>query len=166
MDDVDDIIADAIGGSYKAGRLVTFGESYIVLSADGRDRLERASFANIAVGGPELNCSAAYACLDLDTTWVSTVADSAFGRRKLRVARAANIDTRFVSIGAGRTGLKFVDAGQYIHAIHQGRFKRHSGCRMAVNGFVQLIMLIPPIMDKQFLLVRPEQQVVCRPIHG
>lgn len=111
MDDVDEIIAEAIGSSQQSGRLVTFGEAYILLSSDGRDRLERANTANIAVGGPELNCAAAYSCLDLESTWVSTVAHSAFGRRKLRAARAANVDTRFVRMGNGRTGLKFVDAG-------------------------------------------------------
>lgn len=111
MDDVEEIIADAIGRGPQPGRLVTFGEAYILLSSDGRDRLERANTASIAVGGPELNCAAAYACLNLDSTWVSTVANSPFGRRKLRAARAANIDTRFVTMGEGRTGLKFVDAG-------------------------------------------------------
>lgn len=111
MEDIDAIIADAIGTKRQAGTLVTFGESYILLGTDGRDRLERANTARIAVGGPELNVSAAYACLDLETTWVSTVADSAFGRRKLRAARAANIDTSFVAVTEGRTGLKFVDAG-------------------------------------------------------
>lgn len=110
MDEVDEIITQAIGGSHKAGRLVTFGEAYILLSSNGHDRLERANTANIAVGGPELNCAAAFSCLDLEATWVSTVADSTFGRRKLRAARAANVETQFVSIGEGRTGLKFVDA--------------------------------------------------------
>lgn len=111
MDDVNEIISEAIGGEYTAGRLVAFGEAYVLLSADGHDRLERANTVNIAVGGPELNAAAAYACLGLDAMWVSTVADSAFGRRKLRAARAANIDTRFVTIGEGRTGIKFVDPG-------------------------------------------------------
>lgn len=111
MDDVDEIIADAIGARSQVGRLVTFGEAYILLGSDGQDRLERAATANIAVGGPELNVAAAYSCLDLDSTWVSTVADSAFGRRKLRAARAANIDTRFVHVAEGRSGLKFVDFG-------------------------------------------------------
>lgn len=111
MDEVDEIIAAAIGGSRTAGRLVTFGEAYILLSSDGRDRLERANTANITVGGPELNCAAAYACLDLESTWVSTIANSPFGRRKLRAARGANVDTRFVAVGEGRSALKFVDAG-------------------------------------------------------
>lgn len=111
MDEADQIIAEAIGHQSLPGRLVTFGESYVLISSDGRERLERASAANIAVGGPELNVAAAYACLDLESTWVSTVADSAFGRRNLRAARAANVDTRFVRIAPGRSGLKFVDAG-------------------------------------------------------
>lgn len=111
MDDIDDIISEATGAQRQSGRLVTFGESYILLSSDGRDRLERANTARIAVGGPELNVAAAYACLNLETSWVSTVADSAFGRRKLRAARAANVDTSFVTTGEGRSGLKFVDAG-------------------------------------------------------
>ncbi len=111
MDELDDIIASAIGASRHAGRLVTFGESYVLLSTDGRDRLERANTARIAVGGPELNVAAAYACLDLEASWVSTVANSAFGRRKLRAARAANVDTQFVELHEGRSGLKFVDAG-------------------------------------------------------
>lgn len=110
MDEVDEIIAEAIGSERRSGRLVTFGEAYILLSSDGRDRLERANTASIAVGGPELNVAAAYSCLDLEATWVSTVADSAFGRRKLRAARAARVDTRYVRIGEGRSGLKFVDA--------------------------------------------------------
>ena len=111
MEDVDEIISEAIGTESQAGRLVCFGEGYILLSTDGRDRLERAHTANIAIGGPELNVAAAYACLDLESTWVSTIADSAFGRRTLRAARAANVDTRFVNIGEGRSGLKIVDAG-------------------------------------------------------
>lgn len=111
MDELDDIIANAIGADRQSGRLVTFGEAYVLLSSDGRDRLERANTARIAVGGPELNVAAAYACLNLDASWVSVVANSAFGRRKLRAARAANVDTQFVQTGEGRSGLKFVDAG-------------------------------------------------------
>ncbi len=134
MDEVEEIIADAIGGGRQPGRLVTFGEAYVVLGSDGRDRLERANTASIAVGGPELNCAAAYACLGLESTWVSTVSDSPFGRRKLRAARAANIDTRFVAIGEGRTGLKFVDAGveprersTIIDTAHSAFSRRRSG---------------------------------------
>lgn len=106
---VDDIIAEAIGGDGGSAKLVTFGEAYILLEADGSDRIERANKAHIAVGGPELNVAAAYACLDLPTAWVSTISDTAFGRRVLRSARSANIDTSFVSTHSGRTGLKFVE---------------------------------------------------------
>ena len=108
---VEEIIADAIGGGQQAGKLVTFGEAYLLLETDGRDRLERASKAHIAVGGPELNVAAAYACLDFEAAWVSTVSDSAFGRRLMRSARATNIDTTHVHIQPGRTGLKFVEPG-------------------------------------------------------
>lgn len=106
---VDDIIAEAIGGDGDAGELVTFGEAYLLLEADGSDRIERANKARISIGGPELNVAAAYACLDLQSSWVSTVSDSAFGRRVLRSARSANVDTRFVTVQPGRTGLKFVE---------------------------------------------------------
>lgn len=106
---VDDIIAEAIGGEHQTGKLVTFGEAYILLAADGSDRLERANRARIAVGGPELNVAAAYACLDHEAAWVSTISDAAFGRRIMRSARAANVDTRHVRIQSGRTGLKFVE---------------------------------------------------------
>ncbi len=108
---VDDIIAEVIGGDHQAGRLVTFGEAYLLLETDGRDRLERANKAHIAVGGPELNVAAAYACLERDAAWVSTVSDSAFGRRLIRSARAANVDTTHVRMEPGRTGLKFVEPG-------------------------------------------------------
>ena len=59
---VDEIIAEAIGGNAAPGRIVTFGEAYILLESDGSDRLERANKAHLAVGGPELNVAAAYAC--------------------------------------------------------------------------------------------------------
>lgn len=108
---VDEIIAEAIGGNAAPGRIVTFGEAYILLESDGSDRLERANKAHLAVGGPELNVAAAYACLDLEASWVSTVAESAFGRRVVRAARSANIDTKFVNVMPGRTGLKFVEVG-------------------------------------------------------
>ncbi len=106
---VDDIIAEAIGGDGDAGELVTFGEAYILLEAEGSDRIERANTAHISIGGPEFNVAAAYACLDLSSSWVSTVSDSVFGRRVLRAARSANIDTSFVTVQPGRTGLKFVE---------------------------------------------------------
>ena len=106
---VDDIIAEAIGGSGEPGKIVTFGEAYIVMESDGSDRLERANKAHLTVGGPELNVAAAYACLNLEASWISTVADTAFGRRVLREARAADIDTRYVNTVPGRTGLKFVE---------------------------------------------------------
>ncbi|MCO5214850.1 MAG: sugar kinase [Thermomicrobiales bacterium] len=108
---VDDIIAEAIEGDYGSGRLVTFGESYVVLESGGRDRLEYANIAHISVGGPELNTAAAYASLDYEAEWVSTIADSAFGRRVLRATRAANVGTTNLVIAQGRTGLKFVDPG-------------------------------------------------------
>lgn len=108
---LDDMISTSAGVVRQPGRLVTFGESYILLSTDGHDRLESANMARIAVGGPELNVAAAYACLGLEASWVSAVADSAFGSRKLRAARAANVDTQFVALAPGRSGLKFVDNG-------------------------------------------------------
>lgn len=109
--EVDQIIADAIGGTSGPRRIVTFGEGCLILESAGRDRLERANSVHISVGGPELNVAAALACLDLDVSWVSTVSDSAFGRRMMRAARAASVDTAFVDRGKGRTGLKFVDPG-------------------------------------------------------
>ncbi|MCA9833049.1 MAG: hypothetical protein KC435_03835 [Thermomicrobiales bacterium] len=109
--DIDDIIAEAIGGSTGPGRLVTFGEAYIVLESGSRDRLEHANIAHIAVGGPELNAAAAYACLEHEADWVSTVSDSPFGRRTLRAARAANVGTANVQVAEGRTGIKFAEAG-------------------------------------------------------
>ena len=108
---VDDIIAEAVAGDRQSGKLVTFGEAYLLLETDGRDRLERANKVNIAVGGPELNVAAAYACFGLEASWVSTISDSAFGRRLLRSARAANVDTTYVRTQPGRTGLKFVEPG-------------------------------------------------------
>lgn len=108
---VDQIIAEAIGRSAHSARVVTFGEAYLILESDGRDRLERAHTAHISVGGPELNVAAALACLGVEASWVSTVSNSAFGRRMLRAARAANVDTQWVETKEGRTGLKFVDPG-------------------------------------------------------
>lgn len=132
---VDEIIAEAIGGDEESGRIVTFGEAYILLESDGSDRLERANKAHLAVGGPELNVSAAYACLDLEALWVSTIADSAFGRRVLRAAHASNVDTRFVQTMPGRTGLKFVEVGSeprrrsVLLDTGDSAFARHRGGR-------------------------------------
>lgn len=109
--ELDQIIAEAVGGNFRPRRVVTFGEAYLILESDGRDRLERANTAHISVGGPELNVAAALACLESDSAWVSTVSDSAFGRRMMRAARAAGVDTQWIHVASGRTGLKFVDPG-------------------------------------------------------
>ena len=109
--EINEIIAEAVGGSSGPGRLVAFGEAYIVLESGSRDRFEHANSASISVGGPELNTAAAYACLDYQADWVSTVADSPFGRRSLRAAREANVGTHYVQLAEGRTGIKFVERG-------------------------------------------------------
>lgn len=131
--DLDDVIAEDIGERLPPGRLVTFGEGCIVLHASDRGRFESAPNADITVGGAELNTGAAYACLDLETEWVSVVANSPFGLRIMRTARSANVGIANVQMSDGRTGLKFVesgseprnkrvvvDAGNSVFAQHRG----------------------------------------------
>jgi 2-dehydro-3-deoxygluconokinase len=81
------------------------------LSPPASGRLEEAGSLDVHVAGAELNVAVALASLGVSAGWISALPDSPLGRRVLRDARAAGVDTQHVQLRDGRMGLFFVEFG-------------------------------------------------------
>jgi 2-dehydro-3-deoxygluconokinase len=81
------------------------------LSPPASGRLEEAASLDVHVAGAELNVAVALASLGVSASWISALPDSPLGRRVLREARAAGVDTQHVELRDGRMGLFFIEFG-------------------------------------------------------
>jgi 2-dehydro-3-deoxygluconokinase len=92
-------------------QVVTLGEAMLRLSPPAGGRLEEVATLDVHVAGAELNVAVALASLGVAASWISALPDSPLGRRVLREARAAGVDTQHVELRDGRMGLFFVEFG-------------------------------------------------------
>lgn len=97
--------------------VIGFGEPLGRLQALGDDRLEAASSLKLHIGGAELNSCCTVAALGLRSAFASVVPEGPLGRKVLRHAREASVDTELVNSSAGRLGLYFVDFGHAPRSI-------------------------------------------------
>ena len=108
-------------------QLITFGEAMLRLAAPGQRRLEQTDSLLVTVGGAELNVAAGVSRLGLSTEWVSSLPDSALGRKVRNKAREFGVDLSHVAWDpAGRMGLFYVEYGASPRASHVLYDRAHS----------------------------------------
>ncbi|HEY3547066.1 MAG TPA: sugar kinase [Propionicimonas sp.] len=92
--------------------LITFGEAMLRLAAPGQRRLEQTESLLVTVGGAELNVAAGVSRLGLGTEWVSSLPDTALGRKVRNKAREFGVDLSHVAWDpSARMGLFYVEYG-------------------------------------------------------
>lgn len=91
--------------------LLTFGATDLRLSPPRDHRLETARRLRAQADGPESNAAVAAGRLGVDAAWVSTLPDTALGRRVAGELREQDVDVRvrWADAADGRQGLRFVE---------------------------------------------------------
>ena len=109
------------------GPVVCFGEMLLRLSPPRAEPLAQARTLDLNVGGAEANVAAALASLGTPARMISALPDSPLGRRARAALGAAEVDTRFLTLGEGRIGLYFLerpagprDGRRYASLCHAG----------------------------------------------
>lgn len=98
--------------------LLAFGEGLLRLQPEIEGgRIEDAARFCAHPGGAELNTCHAVASLGLSAAWFSVVPDGPLGRRVVRHARAAGVDTSLVKSRPGRLGSYWVEYGREPRTI-------------------------------------------------
>ncbi|MFB6150392.1 MAG: sugar kinase [Haloarculaceae archaeon] len=93
--------------------LVTFGETSLRLSPEGRERFETTEDVRMRVSGTESNVAVAASALGADAIWLSKLPDTPLGHRVDRALRGHGVDTEvaWADPDEGRQGLVFVEQG-------------------------------------------------------
>lgn len=91
--------------------IVTLGELMMRLSPPRKLRLRQATCFDVCHGGAEANVAVSLANFGVESRFVSALPDTELGTQALMSLRAQGVDTRFVSRGAGRMGLYFMEEG-------------------------------------------------------
>lgn len=97
------------------GRIVCFGELLLRLGAPDRELLLQSPRLEVNVGGAEANVAVSLARFGHEVAMVSAVPGNALGLASLGELRRHGVDTRGVTLAAGRMGLYFLATG----AIHR-----------------------------------------------
>lgn len=98
------------------GRVVSFGELLLRLTAPGRELLLQTGRLDVHVGGAEANVAVGLASLGHRTAAVSRVPDNALGQAAIGYLRRYGVDASGVATGAGRMGLYFLSPGAGLRA--------------------------------------------------
>jgi 2-dehydro-3-deoxygluconokinase len=107
--------------SHARHRIITLGETMVLVTPNTSDSLEVASEFRLDVGGAESNVASHLAALGHEASWVSRVGDDALGRRLVSTIRARGVDTSMVEVSADApTGVYFKNPGAGVLYYRSG----------------------------------------------
>lgn len=96
-------------------RLITLGETMVMLTPGRAQSLAEAAQLQVHVGGAESNAASHVAALGIDTAWVSAVGADVLGTRVRDSIAARGVDVRWVRTDpAAPTGVYFKDPGHGV----------------------------------------------------
>lgn len=96
-------------------RLITLGETMVMLTPGRAQSLAEAAQLQVHVGGAESNAASHIAALGIDTAWVSAVGADVLGTRVRDSIAARGVDVRWVRTDpAAPTGVYFKDPGHGV----------------------------------------------------
>ncbi|WP_430296876.1 sugar kinase [Sinomonas sp. B1-1] len=105
----------------NAPRLITIGETMMMVTSAGAESLATAEDLRLHPGGAESNVACHVADLGIASAWVSALGDDVLGRRILASVRGRGVDTRWVAFDpAAPTGVYFKDPGQGVLYYRRG----------------------------------------------
>ena len=89
--------------------LLAFGAAALELTPPGRERLETADRLTVAATGPAANAAVTAARLGTDAAWLSTLPDTALGRRVTSEIASHGVETAIQWTDEGRQALAFAE---------------------------------------------------------
>ena len=102
-------------------RIITIGETMILVTPDSNQSLEQAQGFRLDIGGAESNVATHLAALGHETSWVSRVGDDALGRRLTAMVQERGVDTSLVEVTADApTGVYFKNPGDGVLYYRRG----------------------------------------------
>jgi 2-dehydro-3-deoxygluconokinase len=107
--------------SHARHRIITLGETMILVTPASNESLELAQEFRLDVGGAESNVASHLAALGHEASWVSRVGDDALGRRLTAIIRERGVDTSLVEVTADApTGVYFKNPGEGVLYYRRG----------------------------------------------
>jgi 2-dehydro-3-deoxygluconokinase len=107
--------------SHAPHRIITLGETMVLVTPASRESLEQAQDFRLDIGGAESNVASHLAALGHEASWVSRVGDDALGRRLTTMIQARGVDTSLVEVTADApTGVYFKDPGEGVLYYRRG----------------------------------------------
>ncbi|QPZ37950.1 sugar kinase [Paramicrobacterium chengjingii] len=107
--------------SEAAPRLITIGETMVLVTPASAERLATATDFRLDAGGAESNLASHLSHLGVHAAWVSAVGDDALGKRLRTTISARGVDTRWVTSDAeAPTGVYFKDPGNGVLYYRRG----------------------------------------------
>jgi 2-dehydro-3-deoxygluconokinase len=94
------------------GKLVTFGETPLMLWPPGHERLETADRMRVAPAGTESNVAIAASRQGIETTWLSMMGDTPLGRKAISTLQGQDVDVRVTWTDEHRQSLVFYERGK------------------------------------------------------
>ena len=112
---------DPIASNEPAPRLITIGETMMMVTPALAESLATAENVRLHPGGAESNVACHAADLGIQSAWVSAVGDDILGHRMCRSIRDRGVDTRWVTFDpAAPTGVYFKDPGHGVLYYRRG----------------------------------------------
>src|SRR5690554_4587696 len=107
--------------SHARHRIITLGETMVMVTPSSAESLEQAQDFRLDIGGAESNVATHLAALGHEASWVSRVGDDALGRRLTATIQARGVDTSMVEVTADApTGVYFKDPGAGVLYYRRG----------------------------------------------
>ena len=107
--------------SHALHRIITLGETMILVTPTANTTLESADQFRLDIGGAESNVATHLAALGHHASWVSRVGDDALGRRLTKAIEARGVDTSLVeTIPNAPTGVYFKNPGNGVLYYRRG----------------------------------------------
>lgn len=117
------------------GDLVTFGETPLRLSPQGRTRVEMAESMELHADGTESNVAVAASALGSDALWVSKVPDTAIGRNVTRQIASTGVETGIAwTNDSQRQGLSFRESSAPPRESQHWHDREHTALSTAQPG--------------------------------
>ena len=116
------------------GPIVCFGEMLLRFATRPGQLIMDAPALDMVVGGAEANVAVALSSLGWGTRMVTALPAGPLGRRARGAVAACGVDTRFITEGAGRMGLYFMETGASLRPSAVTYDRAGSAFAMAAPG--------------------------------
>jgi len=108
-------------GTASVPRLVTVGETMVMITPANGESLATAEDLLLHIGGAESNVATHASALGISSAWVSAVGDDVLGRRVRHEVERRGVDVRWVTVDAqAPTGVYFKDPGNGVLYYRSG----------------------------------------------